>query len=174
MLGMTKGTLHSAGGHQLPQSHRPPTALPSRGHCYGQCLTMQIAGLPILSQSQTTNMEGRLCKEQNSGNHRRARRMHLRYSSYQPISDQCRHPSASPPNSQYLESEVPGVHGYNAKANAPGGPAGPERNPKTQHYRLPTVAVSTSVHPDVHGVQCQSQCTGWTSKAGKKPKAATR
>ena len=75
---------------------------------------------------------------------------------------------------QYLESEVPGVHRYNAKANAPGGPAGPERNPKPQHYRLPTVAVSTSVHPDVHGVQRQSQCTGWTSKAGKKPKAATR
>ena len=96
--------------------------------------------------------------------------MRLRYFSYQPISDHCRHPSASPPNSQYLESGVAGVHGYNAKANAPAGPAGPERNPKPQHYRLPTVADSTRGQPDVHGYNAKANAPAGPARQERNPK----
>ena len=48
--------------------------------------------------------------EESGGNHFHARSMLLPYYACLPISDQCRVPIASPPNSYYLESQVPRVH----------------------------------------------------------------
>ena len=86
---------------QLPPSHRPPTALLTRRRCYGRYITMQTAGVPILSQPRTTtNMEGRCWSEEKNQNYRHVRRMRLRNSSRPTTSDQCRPPIAIPPNSQ--------------------------------------------------------------------------
>ena len=94
-------TLQPPDRQQFPPSHRPPTALLNRRRCYGRHISMQIAGVPILSQPHTkANMEGRCWSEEKSGNHRHAYRMRLRYSSCPPTSDQCRPPIAIPPNSQ--------------------------------------------------------------------------
>ena len=71
--------------------------------------------------------------------------MYLRFVSCLPISDQCRPPMASP--SQYIESEVPGVHQIQCQSRCTGWTSKARKeNQEPHHYKLPTVAANTTVH----------------------------